>query len=272
MSSVSVVMVVQDDLPFLKQAVAAAQLYADEIVIFDNESTDGTKDYLEDLRLQRANWAKGVEIKTGWVSRQVMLENGYAYVKNLAADCATSDWIHSLDADERLQPEQAKTLKSWLGRCRRACVSIRTHTYIPRDWKPTTTDFDEVVALWGNPSGSSDPAVLLDEMRHRRIYRRDAGIRWRGYIHEELYQGEENCAGFSECSDLIHQHFTNFRTWQDVGFKTDRYAWMLMQAYNDPELRKWTNAWWYTVHVPSRLEELKERAARFEKLISRSKA
>jgi glycosyltransferase involved in cell wall biosynthesis len=65
--------------------------WADEIVVVDSESTDGTAD------IARRHGAR-VELRP-WP--------GYSTQKNDAAALATHDWILSLDADERVTPELA---------------------------------------------------------------------------------------------------------------------------------------------------------------------
>ena len=63
--------------------------FCDEIVVLDSGSTDGTQD------LCRAAGARVIETDwPGWVKQ-----------KNRAAEAATHDWVLSLDADERVDPE-----------------------------------------------------------------------------------------------------------------------------------------------------------------------
>jgi glycosyltransferase involved in cell wall biosynthesis len=72
--------------------------WADEILVIDSGSTDGTPD------LARGRGAR-VEVRD-WP--------GYAAQKNLAASLATHDWILSIDADERVTPELAAEIRSTL--------------------------------------------------------------------------------------------------------------------------------------------------------------
>ena len=63
--------------------------WADEIIVVDSESTDGT-----------------VEIARRFTDRLfVRAWPGYSAQKNFAAEQASNDWIFSLDADERVSPE-----------------------------------------------------------------------------------------------------------------------------------------------------------------------
>lgn len=63
--------------------------WADEIIVVDTESTDGT-----------------VEIARRFTDRLfVRAWPGYSAQKNFAAEQASNDWIFSLDADERVSPE-----------------------------------------------------------------------------------------------------------------------------------------------------------------------
>lgn len=72
--------------------------WADEIVVVDSFSTDKTveicREYTEHV------------IQHEWL--------GYVQQKNYAVDCATYDWIFSLDADEEISPElQSAILGMW---------------------------------------------------------------------------------------------------------------------------------------------------------------
>ena len=69
--------------------------WADEIIVVDSRSTDGT---IETAR----RFATIVE-ERDWA--------GYGAQKNYAADRASNDWILSIDADERVTPELAEEIR-----------------------------------------------------------------------------------------------------------------------------------------------------------------
>src|SRR5271165_1705671 len=67
------------------KAAAESVLWADEIVVVDSHSTDGT-----------------AEIATALGARVVQVPfNGFGDLRNRAIEACSSDWIFSLDADER---------------------------------------------------------------------------------------------------------------------------------------------------------------------------
>ena len=74
--------------------------WADEIVVIDSHSTDGT---IETAR----RYATSVEVRD-WL--------GYGGQKNYAADRASNDWILSIDADERVTPELAAEIRDVMRR------------------------------------------------------------------------------------------------------------------------------------------------------------
>jgi glycosyltransferase involved in cell wall biosynthesis len=82
------------------EACLASVAWADEVLVVDSGSTDGTAD------LARARGAR--VIVREWP--------GYAEQKNFAAGEARHDWILSVDADERVTPELAREITDTLAR------------------------------------------------------------------------------------------------------------------------------------------------------------
>ena len=97
MAGLSVTIITRDEADRLEEAVASVA-FADEIVVVDSESTDGTAELARRLscRVITREWP------------------GYAPQKNFAAAAASHDWILSLDADERVSPELAREIQSLL--------------------------------------------------------------------------------------------------------------------------------------------------------------
>lgn len=95
--TLSVAIITLNEESNLARTLASVQ-FADEIVVVDSGSTDGT------LEIARAFDAK--IISTEW--------KGFAGQKNTAIESCTGTWILSLDADEELTPELQTEIRALL--------------------------------------------------------------------------------------------------------------------------------------------------------------
>jgi glycosyltransferase involved in cell wall biosynthesis len=97
--AVSATIITLNEASHLADAIASVA-WADEIVVVDSGSTDGTIDIARRLatRVESRDWP------------------GYAAQKNYAAAIARHDWVLSLDADERVSTPLAGWITSWRGR------------------------------------------------------------------------------------------------------------------------------------------------------------
>ena len=73
--------------------------FADEVIVLDSGSTDAT------CEIARARGAR-VTVVSDWP--------GFGPQKNRALDLATCDWVLSIDADERVTPELARSIQAVL--------------------------------------------------------------------------------------------------------------------------------------------------------------
>ncbi len=96
-ATLSLVMIVRDEAKSLAQAIGSFAGVADEIVVVDTGSTDGTPDLAQILG------AKVVEHK--W-------RDDFSAARNAGFDACTGDWVFGLDADERLLPESRAEVRA----------------------------------------------------------------------------------------------------------------------------------------------------------------
>ena len=237
----SVCMITRDELPFLKVSIPAARRIADQLIVVDSGSRDGSLEWLSDR----------VDILIR-VPPRTVVEKGYSYLRNLAHKFADGDWIYQVDADEMISAEQADLIKPHLEETKAPGLSLKVLTFHraprvkPHEW------------TWIANNCDHEPG------RHVRIYRNNAGIEWRGYIHEELWQGDTRLFDTAENTEFKHLHYTNYRTWGDPNDKDRKVSYMMLKAYNDPEYGKYMNPWWFQNWYPKNLDRLKVRAHEYE--------
>jgi glycosyltransferase involved in cell wall biosynthesis len=94
-SSVSVVFITHDVADGFERTLSAVR-WADEIVVLDSGSTDGTRELAE-------RFGAKVMVHSQW--------KGFGFQKNLALSHATGDWILLLDADEVVDPSLAEEIR-----------------------------------------------------------------------------------------------------------------------------------------------------------------
>lgn len=147
---ISVCYIAKNEEKNLPLSLETVRPFADELIIADTGSTDGTR------RIAEA--AGAIALDFPW-------RNDFAAARNFALARATGDWIVFPDADEGfLHPENVRTTISWLVDCAPAADAIML-TRVNID--PETGQFQ------GN-----DRAV--------RIFRNLPEIRYEGRIHETI--------------------------------------------------------------------------------------
>jgi glycosyltransferase involved in cell wall biosynthesis len=127
--------------------------WADEIIVVDSGSTDGTPEIAR---------AKATRVITrGWP--------GYSAQKNFAADQASHDWVLSMDADERVTPELAAEIRAVLARGPEAHgYRVRRVSHYLGKWIRSTDWFpDYQLRLYDRRSGRWNGMKIHESFRLR---------------------------------------------------------------------------------------------------------
>jgi len=130
------------------EAALASVAWADEIIVVDSGSTDGTVEKARPLatRVEQHAWA------------------GYGAQKNHASELASHDWILSIDADERVTPELAAEIRATLEQPAVGGYRIPRVTYYLGRWIRSTDWYPDLqLRLYDRRAAS---------WNHRRVHER----------------------------------------------------------------------------------------------------
>ena len=140
MTKLTVTVITHNEAPHIAEALRSIA-WADEIIVIDSGSSDGTVEAARPL-------ATRVEVRA-W--------SGYGTQKNYAASLASHDWILSIDADERVAPALGEEIRSLLttGPTAAGYSISRVSHYLGRwirstDWYPDfhVRLYDRRLARW----------------------------------------------------------------------------------------------------------------------------
>lgn len=201
MNRVSACLITLNEEENLSRALASLVGIADEIVVVDSGSTDRT----EEIACQH-----GAQFFTrAWTN--------YADQKNFAAECATNDWILSLDADEELSSPLHTSLWNW-----------KKHPPSDPVYEMARRTF--YLGAWIAHSGWYPDF-------QRRLYRRDAA-EFSGLVHESLrFEGKPGrLAG-----DLLHY---TVRSFAEHEANVERYTTLAAKQMFAQGKRSWRGALW----------------------------
>jgi hypothetical protein len=189
MPKLALSMIVRDASSTLGACLASAKNVVDEIVIADTGSKDRTPE------IAREYGARVVEIP--W-------KDDFAAARNEALTHVRSEWVLSLDADERLDPESINFIPDLLRANKVAGYLVTIRNYVTsledRIWdrpaKPNTSSWRDAQFF---------PAYV--EHENVRLFRRDARIRFAGRVHESVGPSIESAGLCLKPASFLIHHF-----------------------------------------------------------------
>ncbi|NTV10458.1 MAG: glycosyltransferase family 2 protein [Zoogloea sp.] len=170
-ATLSVILITRNEAALIRETLASVA-WADEIVVVDSGSTDGTVEICREF-------TDKVFVTADWP--------GFGPQKNRALAHASCDWVLALDADERVTPELAAEVRTVLADPEAEVYSLpRLSTFMGReirhgDWWP-----DEVTRLFRRGA-----ARYSDDLVHERLVFGGKTGRLRGLLRHESIRSLE---------------------------------------------------------------------------------
>lgn len=145
--------------------------FADEVIVLDSGSTDGTPAICRDLGAR--------VVDTDWP--------GFGPQKNRAIDLAGGEWVLSLDADEAVTDALREEILHTLASARHSAYSMpRLSSYLGRPMRHSGWWPDRVVRLFRRGS-----ARFSDDLVHERLVFAGAAGKLQGHLTHATYTSLE---------------------------------------------------------------------------------
>jgi len=152
MTLLSLAMIVKNEESYLKDCLESVKAVADEIIIVDTGSTDGTIKIAEEFNAKTFLFE--------WI-------NDFSAARNYALSKCTGNWILYLDADERLEKKSVNEIKNFIVRLENLAV------------KCLVKSIDNV---YGRDNSMTFP----------RLFRNNSNLRFTGRVHEQIESSIKN--------------------------------------------------------------------------------
>lgn len=169
MKTLSVCMIVKDEAACIEAAIKSVGEIADQVVVIDTGSTDGTQEI--------ARSAGAEVLSLPW-------PGSFAASRNESLSRATGDWILILDADEKLHKDSVHGLRFIMNHSPEALYELRIINYM-----------DDLQAQ----TASEHYAV--------RLFPNHKGLRFTGRIHEQVFSPDNSFTERKWCRDVIIEHY-----------------------------------------------------------------
>ncbi|HEY9900168.1 MAG TPA: tetratricopeptide repeat protein [Pantanalinema sp.] len=233
--TLSLCMIVKNEEKYLEGCLASVQGVADEIIVVDTGSTDGT------LAIAERFGAKVIHFP--WIG-------DFSAARNAGIEQATGDWILVLDADERLDEATKHHLKPLLREQNVIGYSLVIENYLGQD---------EVEG--------SQMALLF------RVFQNRPDIRFEGIIHEQAGPSAGRTGLKSRNCEVKIVHYGYLRSCMDERDK-NRRNYELLEKFReqDPENPYAYFQLGQTLKLMNRLEEAETNYARALELLEERKA
>ena len=192
MATLAVVILTKDEEKNIEACIKSAS-FADDILVVDSGSKDKTE------MLAKAAGARFIV--------HPMDEDGFAGQRNFALQQIEADWVFYLDADERITPEAAASIKEAVASGTHCVYNIKRYQIV----------FGQKMKYGGH-----GPDMSL------RLYPREA-VHWHGVVHEQAEFGDLKI----RLLDGILEHYT-YTEWNAYYTKFNLYTTMMAEKmYNN---------------------------------------
>jgi glycosyltransferase involved in cell wall biosynthesis len=236
------VMMTFNEAQFLPHTLPSLLEVADEVIVLDMGSSDGTQRILAD--------ALGPTDLLLSYPRRNLFSFGFSHPRNYAIAHAKCPWVLAIDADELVEADEL-----------RRAITLLSAEFDVFDVERRNYEGVEGRSIEDARSNMVDTPFTTE--RHRRLFRNLDEIRFEGVIHEEVWNGAKSSFFGSGSLPIILHHLSAYRTGSDGHEKQELYAHLLIKALMYPRFRYGTNPWFFTTYVPENLNVLYHQAASF---------
>jgi glycosyltransferase involved in cell wall biosynthesis len=217
-------MLLYNEEEFISRCLDSIKNYAGEIIVGNNNCTDNTVNNVIAFCSQH-----DIDCKIIDISLEELYNHGFAWAKNKLIEQCEREYIYVLDGDEELVLPSNKALYF-----QNDCYAVTTKTF----------------------KNIGDDIINVDLFfleTHKRIFKKDKGIRYVGMIHEILVKNSLPLSATE--SNIVHQHYTQFKKTNKQRIR-HLYSALLYKTYTNPELRTGIANYWFDVVVENNYEHI----------------